>query len=474
MQRFDFRFAISVVALAALAACSMAPDLAEKPTAELPAAWSAAGTAVQPAADWWRAFNDAELDRLVQEALERNADIARALARVAQARAQLGAAEADRAPQLGLEAGAGRARLSRAAGEVPAGVPATGSQYSVGLQASYEIDLWARYAKAADAARADLAAAQADRAAVRITVAAEVARLYFTLGALDARLAILRTTIERQGEVLKLQTRRREAGVLSGFELRQLEAEIAAVQAELPVLVQQREQVQTAIALIAGRSPKQVMETTVTAAPVAAPAEVQVPAGLPSELLLRRPDLVRAQQRLAAADARVDVARTAAYPSVALTGTLGSTSAKFSDLFSGPAFVWSIGASVAQSLFDGGRRAAQTDAARAARQAALADWQGSVAQAFGEVRDALNAQTGSRASAQAQRQRIAALERVLELARMRLRGGIATQLEVLDAERSLLNAQQALVLSEQNQRTALVDLYKALGGGWSPEEVAQR
>jgi multidrug efflux system outer membrane protein len=165
----------------------------------------------------------------------------------------------------------------------------------------------------------------------------------------------------------------------------------------------------------------------------------------------------------------VDVARTAAYPSISLTASLGSSSTKLSDLFSGPAFVWSVGAAVAQTLFDGGRREAQTEAARAARQLALADWQASLAQAFGDVRDALQAQTGTRASAMAQRERIAALERVLALARSRLRNGVSSQLEVLDAERSLLAAQSALVIAEQGQRTALVDLYKALGGGWQAD-----
>lgn len=470
-------FLLSMVAVLALAACATKPDsssnAAANTAADLPATWAAQGQAVQPDAAWWRSFGDAELNSLVEEALKRNTDIARALARVAQARAQVGIANADRSPQLGLQAEAARVRLSRAAGAVPAGVSATQSQFGLGLQAAYEVDLWSRYATAAQAARADLAAAQADRAAVQVTVAADVARLYFALGALDARTAIQRRALERQGESLRLQTRREQAGVISGYELRQLDAEIAALQAELPSLTQQREQLQTALALLAWRGAREVMDVAITPGTASVPAEIVVPAGLPSELLLRRPDLVRAQHRLAAADARVEVARTAAYPSIALTASLGSASSKLSDLFSGPAFVWSVGAAVAQTLFDGGRREAQTDAARAQRQLALAEWQASLAQAFGDVRDALQAQTGTRASAQAQRERIAALERVLGLARSRLRNGVASQLEVLDAERSLLTAQSALVIAEQGQRTALVDLYKSLGGGWQPQDEAQ-
>lgn len=465
---------LSVVAALALAACASKPESVTDTAPDLPAAWTAPGVAVQLDTAWWRSFGDAELNSLVEEALKRNTDIARALARVAQARAQVGIANSDRSPQLGLQAEAARVRLSRAAGAVPAGVSATNSQFGLGLQAAYEIDLWSRYATAAQAARSDLGAAQADRAAVQVTVAADVARLYFALGALDARTAIQRRTLERQRESLRLQGRREQAGVISGYELRQLEAEIAALEAELPPLTQQREQLQTALALLAGRGAREVMDVAIKPGISSVPAEVLVPAGLPSELLLRRPDLVRAQYRLAAADARVEVARTAAYPSIALTASLGSASSKLSDLFSGPAFVWSVGAAVAQTLFDGGRREAQTDAARAARQLALVEWQASLAQAFGDVRDALQAQAGTRASAQAQRDRIAALERVLSLARSRLRNGVASQLEVLDAERSLLTAQSALVLAEQGQRTALVDLYKSLGGGWTqPQDEAR-
>lgn len=470
LQRMP-RHLLGCVAALALVACAVPSEKVAPAAPDLPTAWTAQGIAMQPDAAWWRSFGDAELNGLVEEALKRNNDIARALARVAQARAQLGIAEANRSPQLGIQAEAARVRLSRAAGAVPAGAPATANQFGVGLQASYEVDLWSRYAKAADAARADLAAVQADRAAVQITVAAEVARLYFTLAALDARIDIQRRALERQREALKLQTRRAEAGVISGYELRQLQAEIAALEAELPPLTQQREQLQTALALLTGRGAREVMEVAIKPGVSTVPADIVVPAGLPSELLLRRPDLVRAQYQLAAANARVDVARTAAYPSIALTASLGSASSKLSDLFSGPSFVWSVGAAVAQTLFDGGRREAQTEAARATRQLALVDWQASLAQAFGDVRDALQAQAGNRASAQAQRERIVALERVLSLARARLRNGVSSQLEVLDAERSLLTAQSALVMAEQGQRTALVDLYKALGGGWQEEKL---
>lgn len=452
------------VLLGLLAACAAVPEPPALPP--LPASWGVAGESARVNADWWKSFGDERLSGLIDEALRHNADMARALARVAEARALARVIDADRYPQLGIEAGATRARQSAATGLIPPGIPLLRTTDRVGLQAGYELDLWGRYANASAAGRADLAASQAEQASVQISVAAETARQYFALLALQAQLDTARRNVADQRGALRLQQLRADAGVISEFELRQLQAELAALEASLPTLVQQREQAETALALLLGRSPKEVFESAlVFEAPKQVPATL-VPAGLPSELLLRRPDLVRAQQRLAAADARIEVARSAAFPSLSLTGALGSESARLSDLFSGPAFVWQIGASVALGLFDGGRRSANTEAAQARRDQALADWQAALAQAFGEVRNALSAQAGSQAALVAQRERLAAQQRVLELAELRFANGIASQLDVLDARRSLYAAQSAYLGAEQARRNAAVDLFRALGGGW--------
>jgi multidrug efflux system outer membrane protein len=219
--------------------------------------------------------------------------------------------------------------------------------------------------------------------------------------------------------------------------------------------------------VLLGRSPRAVFADTLVSGTPALPPMAGLPSTMPSELLLRRPDLVRAQQRLAAAQARVEVARKAGWPSVNLAAGVGTEGARLSDLFSGPAFVWSLGASAAQTLFDSGRREAATDAARARQQQAVADWESALAQAFREVRDALSAQAAGEASARAQGERVAAQERVLALARLRFTNGVASQLDVLDAQRALQAARSALVAAEQARRNARIDLYKALGGGWS-------
>lgn len=454
----------ALLAALVLAGCATAPPPDAPAGPELPAAWGPSSPAQLQ--DGWQAFGDARLNALIDEALKANADVARSLARVAEARAQAGVTDADRGPQLGLQAGATRSRGSVATGAAPAGAPVS-TRLTAGLQASYELDLWGRLAQASSAVRADWRASEADLASVRLTVASEVARQYIALVSLDAQRTLTRDTLVQQREALGLQRRRAEAGVISDFELRQLEGEIANLEASLPDLDLQRERTQSALLVLLGRSPRAVFGDTLVSGTPALPPMAGLPSTLPSELLLRRPDLVRAQQRLAAAQARVEVARKAGWPSVNLAAGVGTEGARLSDLFSGPAFVWSLGASAAQTLFDSGRREAATDAARARQQQAVADWESALAQAFREVRDALSAQAAGEASARAQGERVTAQERVLVLARLRFTNGVASQLDVLDAQRALQAARSALVAAEQARRNARIDLYKALGGGWS-------
>lgn len=469
--------AVTLLALSLLAGCASTPPLnpvdADASAGTLPAQWTAnAGTSTAPAVDpdarWWRVLGDATLDARVDEALQHNRDLAQGLTRVAQARAALRQAESARSVQLDASASATRTRQSIAIGAVPAGASPVGNALSASLGASWEPDLWGRTARGIDAARAGLAASEAEQAGLRLLVAGEVTRAHLALAALDARRALLTQTLAAQGEALALQRLRERAGETSQFELRQLEAEQAALQAELPALDLAREQAQAALLVLLGRAPADVMAQTLPDAAAVLQAQAPapaVPAGLPASLLQRRPDLLAARQRLLAAQANAEVVRADGLPRVALTGSLGSLSPDAAGLFSGPAFVWSLGAALTQSLWDGGRRQAQSEAAQAQRDQALAAWQAAVAQAFGDVRQALAAQLGQAAVAQAQRERIAALSRVLELAELRQRQGVASQLEVLDARRALLAARGALVEAERARREAWVQLAQALGGG---------
>jgi multidrug efflux system outer membrane protein len=455
---------VALVSLLA-AGCAVQPDY-QRPELELPQAWPLAAPRPATAEPWWRIYGDAALDRLIEEALANNTDVLVAAARVDEARALLGEARSALRPEVGANASAGRSLSSAATGLLPPGVERERDNYRATLDVSYEIDVFGRLRAASDAARADLAASEAVRDAVRLALTARVAASYYGLTALDAEVELTRRALVLREESLALQRRRREAGLISDFDLRQLEAETATVRAQLPPLERDRELEEAVLAALLGRAPRAVLEDAVarTALAADAPSAVVVPSGLPSELLLRRPDIVEAEQRLVAANARVAVARSAYFPSIRLTGFLGSESADLGDLFTAPAGIWSFAAGLAQPIYAGGRLQAQREAAGARERAALAQYQGAVRDAFREVRQALSAQLRARESFEAQSARVAALAETLRLARLRYSSGVSSQLDVLDAERGLLAAQTARIEALRAQRAAVADLYRALGG----------
>jgi multidrug efflux system outer membrane protein len=447
-----------------LAGCAVQPDY-RRPELELPQAWKESAPRPAPADPWWRVYGDPALDRLIEEALANNTDVLVAAARVDEARAVLGEVRSALKPEVNANASAGRSRFSTATGLLPPGVPRELSEYRATLDVSYEIDIFGRLRAASDAARADLAASEAVREAVRLALTARVAASYYGLIALDAQVDLTRRAIAIREEALGLQRRRRAAGLISDYDLRQLEADTATLRAQLPPLERDRELEEAALAALLGRSPRAVFDDALArVAPAGETAAVAVPDGLPSELLLRRPDLLEAEQRLVAANARVAVARAAYFPSIRLTGYLGGASAELGDLFTGPAGIWSLAAAVAQPIYAGGRLDAQRDAAQARERAALAQYEGAVRNAFREVRQALAAQARARESFDAQSARVEALRDTLRLARLRYTSGLASQLEVLDTERNLIDAHAARIEALREQRAAVADLYRALGG----------
>ena len=438
-----------------LAACSTQPPY-ERPQVELPAAWKEAAPRFAEDGRWWRIYRDQELDKVVEEAFAGNADLVIAAARVDEARALVAEAESFFFPRVDAQASGSRQQVStRTATSFP-GIPRQYSDYRATLNLSYEVDLFGRLRAGAQAARADLAADEAAREAVRLALAAQVAKSYFAL----------RRTVLLREEALGLQRKRRDAGVISEFDLRQLEAETAAVRAQLPPLQREREREEAALSVLLGRTPKQVFESgiTVRLSFDEQPEAAVVPSGLPSELLLRRPDLVQAERGLAAANARLAVARAEMFPSIALTAALGSESAALSNLFKSGAGIGAVAASVAQPIFAGGRLEAQSAAAQARERAALAEYQQAIRNAFGEVRAALSAQSRSRESYDAESARATALGETLRLARLRYQNGVASQLDVIDAERGLLAASVARIEALRAHRAAVADLFRALGG----------
>jgi multidrug efflux system outer membrane protein len=407
-----------------------------------------------------------DLEKIIDEAFAGNADLVVAAARVDEARGILGEAQSFLLPTLDAQGSASRQQISTRTAVAPPGIPREYSTYRGTLNLSYEVDLFGRLRSGAEAARAELAASEAARDAVRLALAAQVAKSYFALRSFEQQVLLTRETLSLREDSLRLQRRRRQAGVIGDYELRQLEAEAAAARAQLPGLEQAREREEAALLVLLGRNPREVFEAQLRTKEVQdeQPGAPAVPSGMPSQLLLRRPDLVEAERRLAAANARVAVARAEVFPSIALTAALGSESAALSNLFSGGAALWTVAAAITQPIFSGGRTEARTAAAEARERAVLAQYQQAIRNAFGEVRTALVAQTRARESYAAESERAAALAETLRLARLRYDNGIASQLEVLDAERGLLAARVARLEALRAHRAAVADLFRALGG----------
>ena len=447
----------------ALAGCAVGPDYA-RPETELPKEFAASQSAVPIAENWWTLFQDPVLDALVAESLAANRDLAAAAERVEQARAQFVVTRSDQLPAVGIGGGASRDRASEKGSFPPPAESIESSTYRLVLRAAWEIDFWGKYRRATEAARADLAATEAGRDAIRASLVAEVARGYFALRAIDASLETALRTLEGRRKSLELQGLRQEAGVVSELELRQVESDVAGAQALVPLLERRRTSLEGVLALLAGRSPRAVFEAKLDRGSPATPAAVEVPAGLPSELLLRRPDLREAEARLQAANARIGVARAAYFPSITLTGFFGGESQSLSDLFSGPARTWSVAAGLLQPLYGAGQIAAGVDLADARTREAALGYQQAIANAFREVRDAIAAQGQTRDVLLAQRSREKSLARALELARLRYEGGTVSLFDVLETERLLLAVRLEAIDAERDRRNAIVDLYIALGG----------
>ena len=457
-----------LILLLLLTGCSIWPAFV-RPKTELPEKWSATPAQVlQIGERWWTLYNDSALDTLVAEAFEHNRDLALAVARVDEARALWRVADSQRSPLVDATAQRDRTRSSEVA---PIPIPASALErnaYRAQLNVSYELDLWGRLRGASNAARAELLATEAARETVRLALSADVARAYFTLRALDEQIAVTQRALGLREDNLKLQRVRNTAGLTNDFQLRQLEAELAAAQAQLPALERSRTAEELAFAVLLGRSPRAIVESAVKRESKPNEALLPVtPEGLPSDLLLRRPDIVQAEQRLIAANARIAVARASLFPRIALTGYLGTESRALGDLFSGPSLIWQLAAGLTQPIFQSGRLFNEADAVKAREQQTLAQYQKAVQEAFREVQQALSAQTRAREIFEAETTRTTALRDTVRLARIRYDNGLVSQLEVIDAERNLLAADLNRADALRARRVAVADLVRALGGGWS-------
>jgi multidrug efflux system outer membrane protein len=450
-----------------LSGCTVLGPAYQRPEVPQAESFSVAdsGTPANLPNDWWRAFGDGELDRLIDRALEQNADLRIALARVEEVRALAGVTRSQRLPEIGVTAGSSRSGLSEAAGETGPGGPDEVERHQVAATFAWEIDVWGRLRRQTRAAEADLLATEYGAAAVRTSLVAAVTGTYFDLLTLERQLQIARDTTTSRGEALDLQNLRLDSGVISEFEVSQARAELAAARATVPQFEQAVQETRGRLALLLGDVA--LAERSVGTTDLATMTLPLVPAGLPSTLLERRPDVAAAEQGLIAAHARVGVAKAAYFPSLSLTAAGGSASQEFSDLFSSNASIWNVAANLVGPLFNAGRTGRQVAAARARETQALENYRQLVRSAFVDVQDALSAQRTGAARREALADQAAALADAYRLAQLRYDAGSSSYLEVLDAQRNLFRAQLDLVAAQSGELQSAVRLFQSLGGGFT-------
>ena len=448
----------------ALTGCVVGPDY-QRPAVETPATYRFEKGESRELSNilWWEQFGEPVLNDLISTALQENKDLRIAAARVEEFLGRLGVSRSALYPQIGADEDAGRGRLS---GVAPfssgTGGRSTSDFYQGFVSASWEIDLWGRIRRSNEAARADLLSQEEGRRTVILTLVSAVATSYINLRNLDRQLEIALETARTRQETLALFELRFQGGVVSELELSQVNSEYQAALATIPPLKNFIAQQENAFSVLVGRNPGPIPRGT-SLDKLHLPA---VPAGLPSELLVQRPDILRAEQDLIAANARIGVARAAYFPDISITGALGTVSDELSDLFTGDSKAWNYAVPLSVPIFTAGRIKGQVQAAEAVQRQALAAYEQSVQNGFREVEDALVGRIQSREEFAVLARQVEALRNYAELARLRYDEGYASYIEVLDAERNLFNVKLSYERSRAALLQTLVQMYKALGGGW--------
>jgi multidrug efflux system outer membrane protein len=416
---------------------------------------------------WFEIFKDEQLQELTRTALVQNYDLRDAVARVEQARANLGITRSNQFPQASAGGDIQFTRLSRdGATPLPASfLPSQNRNWgeaSLNLL-SFEVDLWGRLRRSTEAARASLLNAEENRKAVVTTLVSDVATNYFSLLQLDYELEISQRTLGTRRESLRLMQDRQGGGVATLLDLRQAEQLVSSAAQTIPTLQQQIEQTENQISLLVGKNPGGVIRGRKFIEQEMPP---QVPAGMPSSLLERRPDIRAAEQALIAANANIGVAKAAYFPQLSLSGLLGGQSTQLASLFSGPHSTWSFVPQISQPIFTAGRLKSNVKLTEAERTSALVQYERTIQTAFSEVSNALIAHQRTRESRLEQENLVTALQDRTRLAHVRYRGGVDTQLNALDADRDLFQAELSLAQIRLSELLSVVQLYKALGGGW--------
>ncbi len=415
---------------------------------------------------WWELYRDPVLEKLIRTALQQNYDVNIALARVDEFRSQAGIAGFGSIPQISAGGSASRSRISTVGPTpLPASAKPVRSTYNTSVDVSYEIDLWGRVAGLQAAARADLLVSEFARDTTRVSVISSVANAYFTLRTLDQQLYVTGRTVGTREKFLELTRAQFRRGVVSGLDVSRAEASVATARAVIPQYQSQIAQTENLLQILLGENPAPIVRAAASDAQFF-PTPPEVPAGLPAALLERRPDLRQAESTLLGSSARLKAVKASLFPAISLTGSLGSQSAALTDLFTGPAKTWAFGLSLLQPIIDANRNKYQVEIFTAREKQVLLQYQQIVAQAFREVADALAARQGNSDALRTIDGQIDALRTVRELVLKRYAAGFSSYFEVIDAERTLFDAELQRVQYYSGTLTSLVQIYKALGGGW--------
>ena len=449
----------AVLAALSLGACAIGGN-PPAPAPAMPEAWSESGAseAAAPVRDWWRSFGSTELSGLIDAALEASPDMAIAAEHARQAEAQVRIAGATLFPALNLGIDSSRREI-----RVDGGSWQSANASSATLSASYELDLWGKNASGVRAAESSLLASRFDAETVRLTLVAGVASAYFQVLSLRARLVIAHENLGIAERVYKVVDSRARNGAVSALDLARQQAAVLAQRAAIPPLELQERQTLVALAILTGRQPEGFDAAATGVSEVLVPRTAP---GIPSELLVRRPDLASAEAQLAAANANVAVARAALLPSISLTGSAGIASDVLLNFLSAPTAAAAIGASLLQPIFDGGRLRAQVDVAASRERELVENYRKFILAALADVESALTAGNRGLDQEVLQEQVLVQARRALQLAEVRYRAGADDLLTVLDAQRTLFAAEDQLAQIRLSRLLASVGLFKALGGGW--------
>jgi len=461
-----------------LTGCMLGPDY-QRPAVPAPVQYRSAepqapGQEAVSLADvqWFALFQDERLQALIRTALENNYDVRIAATRVLEAQAQLGVTRSFLLPTVDGTAGVARQRVSQENFiPIPAGVSPVGNAFALGLILNWEADVWGRIRRETEASRAELFSTEWVRRAVLVTVISEVARSYFTLRSLDSQLEIAQRTLEVRQKSLHLTQLREAEGVGTNLDVRQAETLVYGAAATIPDLERQIVQTENAIRLLLAQPPGDILRgRTLTEQPI--PPEI--PAGLPSALLDRRPDIRASEELLVAANAQIGAAKALYFPRISITGLLGIQSAELSNFVKSSALAWSIGADALQPIFNYGRIRSINAGTQAHYLQLLVQYEQTIQTAFHEVSDSLIGYYKTREQRVQQALLVGAQQDRTVLANKRFFGGLDTYLQVLDAERDLFEAELNLVLIQRAELLYIVDLYKALGGGWESVVASEK